>query len=180
MSSWKQSFEALNQEYETTEKKKEALENLLNSGKISQSTYDSFEKRLNETLEDVGRREKALLEKMTSKAGELEERIKALETILANFEIRHVTGEVEEKDYKREVKMLSTGLDVNRKELKNVQEAVEEISETLQIQAPTVKEKTKKDENSSSEEGGAPQKKKKAKEEREKKEDWEEDSIMTE
>ncbi|MFW6117558.1 MAG: CdvA-like protein, partial [Thermoproteota archaeon] len=138
MNQWKQSFDALNQEFETTKKKKEALENLLDSGRISQTTVDSFEKKLEGAFADIQKRKKALLEKMNSKAGELDEHIKTLETILANFEIRHVTGEVEEDVYQREVELLSTGLDVTKQELGTVKDAVNQISESIPIQTPQV------------------------------------------
>ncbi|MFW6110841.1 MAG: CdvA-like protein [Thermoproteota archaeon] len=131
--SWKQPFEMLNQEYETTREKKEALENLLDSGRISQSTFDSFIEKLEAAIQDIRKRKKDLLNKMSSEAEDLEDHIKTLETILANFEIRHVTGEVEEDVYQREVELLSTGIDVTRQELNSVEEAVDQISESLQI-----------------------------------------------
>jgi len=133
MISWKDSFERLNEEYDITKRKKQALDNLLNDSKISQSTYDSFNRKIDEAVAEIERQQRALLEKMNSKTGELEQHIKTLEVLLATFEIRHVTGEIDEEVYQREVNLLSTGLDVARQELDTVKEAVNELSSSIPI-----------------------------------------------
>jgi G:T/U-mismatch repair DNA glycosylase len=131
--SWKHSFESLAEEFEMTKKKKEALDNLLDAGKISQSTYDSFNEKIDEAVAEIERRQRALLEKMNSKVGELEDHTKTLEMLLANFEIKHVTGEIDEEVYQREINLLSTGLEVARQELGTAKEAISQLSSSLPI-----------------------------------------------
>ncbi|MGD8545964.1 MAG: CdvA-like protein [Candidatus Bathyarchaeota archaeon] len=132
--SWKNPFERLNEEYELTQKKKEALDRLLDTGKISQSTYDSFNTKIDEAIVEIEKQQKILLEKMNSKAGELEKQIKILETLLANFEIRYVTGEIEEEVYQREIDLLTIGLETAKQELDGVKEAVGQLSNDMPIQ----------------------------------------------
>jgi len=131
--SWKHSFESLAEEFEMTKKKKEALDNLLDAGKISQSTYDSFNEKIDEAVAEIERRQRALLDKMNSKVGELEDHTKTLEMLLANFEIKHVTGEVDEEVYQREISLLSTGLEVARQELGTAKEAINQLSSSISI-----------------------------------------------
>lgn len=131
--SWKPFFERLGEEYEMAKKKKQALDNLLNAGRISQSTYELFNKEIDEAIAEIERQQKALLEKMDSKMGEVEERVKTLEMLLANFEIQHVTGEVDEEVYRREIDLLSMGLETARHELDTVKEAVNQLSSSIQI-----------------------------------------------
>jgi hypothetical protein len=126
--SWKQSFRRLGEEFEVAKKKKQALDNLLTSGRISQSTYDSFNKEIDEAITEIEKQQQALQEKMRSKMIELEDQIKTLEMLLANFEIQHVTGEVEEEVYQRQVDLLSIGLENSRLELDGVREAVDQLS----------------------------------------------------
>ena len=133
MISWKHSFESLNEEYEMTKKKKQALDNLLSADKISQSTYDSFNEKIDEAIAEIETQQKALLEKMDCKVEELEQHVKTLEMLLAKFEIKHVTGEIEEEVYQREISLLSTGLDVTRQELGTVREAVNQLSSSLPV-----------------------------------------------
>ncbi|MDH5482103.1 MAG: CdvA-like protein [Candidatus Bathyarchaeota archaeon] len=133
--SWKHSFKRLNEESEMAKKKKQALDSLLSGGRISQSTFEIFSEEISQALAEIERQQKALLEKMNSKMDELETQIKTLEILLANFEIQHVTGEVEEEVYQREISLLSAGLETSRHELEIVKEAIGQLSSG--IQTPT-------------------------------------------
>jgi hypothetical protein len=128
MISWKHSFEGLNEEYTIAKKKKLALDNLVSTGRISQSTHDLFNMEIAEAVADIERRQKVLMQKMNAKMVELEEQIKTLEILLANFEIQHVTGEIEEETYQREINVLSMGLEASRLELNSIKEAVEQLA----------------------------------------------------
>jgi len=127
--SWKNSFKKLNEEYEIAKKKKQALDNLLDSGKISQPTHELVSMEIEEALIEIEKQQKALLEKMSSKMMELEGQIKTLEMLLANSEIRHVTGEVDEEVYQRESSLLSMGLETARQELGLMRDAVKQLSQ---------------------------------------------------
>jgi hypothetical protein len=136
--SWKHSFKKLNEENEMAKKKKQALDNLLNTGRISQSTYDLFNNEIDEAIAEIERQQKALLEKMNSKMEELEAQIKTLEMLLANFEIQHVTGEVDEEVYQSEMGILSMGIETAKHELDVVREAVNQLSSGMQISSTEV------------------------------------------
>lgn len=119
-------------------KKKQALDNLLNTGRISQSTYDLFNNEIDEAIAEIERQQKALLEKMNSKMEELEAQIKTLERLLANFEIQHVTGEVDDEVYQSEMGILSMGIETAKQELDTVREAVNLLSSGTQISSTEV------------------------------------------
>jgi len=135
--SWKRSFERLNSEYETIVKKKQALNSLLESGRISRPTYELFESEMNEAIAEIERQRKALLDKIAVKARELEEQIKTLEKLLANFEIQHVGGEIEEV-YQREIALLSMGLESTRQELNAIKETVERLTSPQVAESGTI------------------------------------------
>ena len=131
--SWKHSFKRLNEETEIAKKKKQALDNLLNNGRISQSTYELFNEEMDKAIAEIERQQKALLEEMNSKMEEFEKQIKTLEILLANFEIQHVTGEVDEEIYQRQVGVLATGLETAKHELDIVRDAVTQLTSDMQI-----------------------------------------------
>jgi len=58
-----------------------------------------------------------------------------LEILLANFEIQHVMGEINEEKYQREVDLLSAGLENARQELAAIQEAVNQLSSAVETEA---------------------------------------------
>ncbi len=128
----------MSEESEIAKKKRQALDNLLNTGRISQSTYELFNEEIDNAIAEVERQQKALLEKMNSNMGELEEQIKTLEILFANFEIQHVTGEVDEDVYQREINVLSAGLETARHELEIVKDALNQLSTGMQISATDV------------------------------------------
>ena len=129
MISWKHSFRRLNEESETARKKKQALDNLLTTGKISQSTFDIFNNEIDAGIAEIEKQRNALFEKMDSKTNELGEQIKTLEMLLANLEIQHVTGDVEEEVYQREINVLSMGLESAKQELDTLRDAVNQLSD---------------------------------------------------
>ncbi|MDR2203510.1 MAG: CdvA-like protein [Nitrososphaerota archaeon] len=130
MISWKNSFKRLNEEYEMSKKKKQAVDNLYITGKISQFTRDSFNKDISATIVEIERQQKDLVEKMQLKTDELSCQIKTLESLLANYEIQHVIGEIEEEAYQRDAFLLTAGIDAARNELETIKEA------TMQLCAP--------------------------------------------
>ena len=58
--SWKYTFKRLNEEYEIAKKKKQALDNLFETGKISQSTRDSFNGDISAAIAEIEKQRKEL------------------------------------------------------------------------------------------------------------------------
>ena len=127
MISWKHSFNRLNEEYELANKKKNALDNLYESGRISQSTRDSFNNDIVTAITEIEKQQKDLLAKMETKVNELHSNIKTLEMLLANYEIQHVVGEIDEDTYQHEITLLSTGLETTKHELETIKEAATQL-----------------------------------------------------
>ena len=137
MISWKYTFKRLNEEYEIANKKKQALDNLFVTGKISQATRDSFTGDISSAIVEIEKQRKDLAEKMQAKTLELEGQLKTLETLLANYEIQHVVGEIDEESYGREINLLSNTLETTRNELGVIKQAIDQIYPCAQpIQAP--------------------------------------------
>ena len=141
MISWKYSFKRLNEEYEIAKKKKRALDSLFETGRISQTTRDSFESDLTSAIAEIEKQQKDLAVKMQGKVHGLENQVKTLETLLANYEIQHVVGEIEEEVYQREISLLNNGLDTAKHELENIKDATKQLCspvETPVIATPPV------------------------------------------
>jgi hypothetical protein len=121
---WRDAFEKINLELETTKRKKQALDDLLGSGRISQGTYDCLCKDLNEDIEQIELRRKSLAEKMASKLSELEEQLQALEFFLANSEMAYVAGETNSEIYSQESSALNLGMEATKQELNWIKEVI--------------------------------------------------------
>jgi nicotinate-nucleotide--dimethylbenzimidazole phosphoribosyltransferase len=64
---------------------------------------------------------------MQLKTQDLESQIKTLEMLLANYEIQHVVGEIDEEIYQREVNLLANGLETAKHELGIIKEAANQL-----------------------------------------------------
>jgi len=137
---WKDFFEKINAELDMTNRKKQALENLHSAGRISQFAYECLNKELSDEIEQVEVRRKALAEKMTSKLNELEEQRMALEMFLANTEMAHVAGEIDDEIHAKESSALDLGLEATKQELNWIKEVVIQLvpkeAETPSTEAP--------------------------------------------
>lgn len=143
---WKESFEKINTELDLTKRKKQALDDLHSTGRISQSAYDCLSKGLTEEIEHAEARRKVLAEKMTSKLNELEEQRMALEMFLANNEMAYVAGEINEELYSKESSALDSGLEATKQELNWIKEVITQLVpqevEPEPAPAPTPEEAT--------------------------------------
>ena len=139
---WKDAFEKINMELDLTKRKKQALDDLLSTSRISQSTYDCLCKYLDEDINQIELRRKSLAEKMTSKLNELEEQLHALEFFLANSEMAYVAGEVNSELYAQESSALNLGMEATKQELNWIKEVIIQLvpKETMATTAapPTV------------------------------------------
>ncbi len=78
---------------------------------------------------------------MQAKTLELEGQLKTLEMLLANYEIQHVVGEIDDEIYTREINLLTTSLDTTKNELGTIRDAASQLfSSPKPIEAPVAAE----------------------------------------
>ena len=138
--SWKHSFNRLNEEYEIAKKKQQALDGLYDKGKISQSTHDSFNSEIAAAITEIEKQQQDLIAKMALKTAELQNQIKTLEMLLANYEIQHVTGEIDDTTYDQEINLFNNGLETAKHELQTIQDAMNQICNPTAAPAATIPE----------------------------------------
>lgn len=129
MSSWKRSFEMVTQELDLTKRKKQALDELLTKRRVSQLTYEHLGKTLTARLLELEAHQRSLVEKMNSRADELEEQTGLFEFILAYLEIRHIGGEIDEEIYAKNRETITLGLGATRSELDLIRDSLTKISQ---------------------------------------------------
>jgi len=120
MSLWKYSFGLTSKELEVTKKKKQALDNLRESDKISQSTYDYLNTDLAKAISELEGHLKSLKDRMDSRTQELERQVSTLELFLASLEIHHVAGDVDDETYEKQNDAIILGLEATKQELDEI------------------------------------------------------------
>jgi len=136
LSLWEYSFELVTRELDLTKKKKEALDNLFASNKISQSTHDYLEKELKEAISELEDYLKTLMDKMTARAQELEKQVGTLELFLASLEIHHAAGDVDDETYEKQNKAILLGLEATKQELSDIKNSLSKaVTEAAEVPA---------------------------------------------
>lgn len=128
MSLWKYTFELASKDLELLRKKKQALDDLLAANRISQPTYEHISKEISESLADVEKYLETVICKMKSRIEDLEKQISILEIFLANVEILHVAGEIDDETYEKQSRALSIGLESMRNEVNEIKSALERVT----------------------------------------------------
>lgn len=142
------SFEIVSQELDLTKRKKQALDDLLASARISQPTYEHLEKGLTDTIGNLEAQQRSLADKMTGWADELEEQIQLLELLLANLEIHHATGEIDEEAYDKQNRAILLGIEATKQDMVDIRNILSKtVSEGVETpSAPTTPETTEEPE----------------------------------
>ncbi len=128
MVSWQNTYEILVRELELIRKKRQALESLFSSGRISKATYDYINEELGDTWEDVERLRKSFQEKMTARLNDLEKQKENLERFLTSLELYNAAGEIEKESYESQKEALNVGLEATIKEIADIKEALSKLS----------------------------------------------------
>ena len=125
LSLWKHIHELASKELDLVKRKKQALDDLLSSGRISQTTYEHLNAEIKEALTSVEKYLETTICKMEARAQDLEKQIGTLEVFLANTEMLHVTGEIDDETYEKQMNAINVGLEAARRELNEIKSILE-------------------------------------------------------
>jgi len=101
------SHEMLDQELESAKRKRQALEGLLNTGKISQLTYNYLKKEITNTISEIEKQQRAQTEEAVPKVVVIEESVKT--KAKKKKRIRKAKKRKVKKPSTKKVKKKSTG-----------------------------------------------------------------------
>jgi hypothetical protein len=138
MSLWKYSFGLASKELEVTKKKKQALDNLSESAKISRATYDYLNTELTKAISELEGHLKSLKDRMDSRTQELERQMSTLELFLASLEIHHAAGDVDDDTYEKQNDAIILGLEATKQEMDEIGASIKIIMQPTKPSAVLV------------------------------------------
>ncbi len=127
-------LEEATKKVELVEKQKQALENLLKTGRISQSTYDHFVKELEALTAEIKAQRKVLADRATSQIDNLKKLVNSLEKCLADLHFHYATGKIDKEHYKNEVYRFDSGIKAVKKEMQNLENALKKLQEKKAVE----------------------------------------------
>jgi len=138
----------------TGEKELDALRNLLLNGRISRSTFDLVEKKVNRKKALVSELKEALKSEEGYWRNSLSDATRILECLLVEFEHRHLLGEIGEDELKQKSSIINLGLESLLGKDSSVITVVQEPAQPLQmtLERHTIPEDVPKQEIAAAEE----------------------------
>lgn len=128
LSSWKQSFETISRELKLAKKKKQALDELLAKGRMSQPTFEHLAESLTDNIREFESHQITLAQNMSNRAGELESQIQFLEQFLASLEIHRIGHSISEESYIQNKNVFRMGLDATETELNLIKSSLKDLA----------------------------------------------------
>lgn len=134
--SWKVNAESFQRGITHTEKRIDALDQLFSSGRISEQTY----KNMKNSYEGmVGQRNNArenLLSQLKNRSTDLVNESNVLEEFLANIEVQHLTGELDEESYSLAIDSLKMAYNRMIAEKNDIDSVLDEVTRIKQDKYP--------------------------------------------
>lgn len=125
---WKVDAEKLMKEFALAHKRLQALDLLMQEGRITQYVYTDLRKTYETATAELEEMRKILIEKLKARADEVETQVRDLEKFLANIEVQHMTGEIDDEAYQLATNSLKLGLSQLTAEKKDVETLLAEIT----------------------------------------------------
>ncbi len=125
---WRVEAEDLKREHDIIKRRRQALDLLLKDGDIDQTEYNQLRNSYEDiNKEIIGKREK-IVEALREVEAKLEQQIRDLQTALTNNKMLYTAAEIEENTYCTVTESVRAGLEIARKERKDI----DNLRESLQ------------------------------------------------
>jgi len=121
-------FELALKDLDLLRKKRQALDEMMASNRISQQTYEYLSREISDALSDMEKYIESLSCRMRNRAESLEKQASLLEIFLANTEMLHAAGEIDIETYERQSKAISLGLESTRNEIAEIKQVLERLT----------------------------------------------------
>lgn len=120
LQAWRVEAEDLKKEHDIIKRRAQALDLLLKDGDIDQVEYNQLRNSYEDiNKEIIGKREK-VVETLKEFAAKLDQQIRDLQTALTNNKMLYTAAEIDENTYHAVTESIRAGLEVARKELKDL------------------------------------------------------------
>jgi len=121
------SLEMISRDMESVRRQKQALDNLLKNGKVSQLTYEKLAKQIEVNISEVEKRRAASINKMKDQIEKLKQLVSLLERCSADARVRYTTSKIDKEPLRNEVITFNLGLKSIRREIQNLERASKEM-----------------------------------------------------
>jgi DNA repair exonuclease SbcCD ATPase subunit len=132
---WRVEAEDLKKEHDIIKRRIQALDQLRKDGDIDQTEYNQQRNSYEDINKDIiGKRER-VVETLIEHVAKLEQQIKDLQTALTNNKMLYTAAEIDESTYRSVTESIRAGLEIARKERKDIDNTKESLQAIDNLEA---------------------------------------------
>jgi hypothetical protein len=136
LQNWRVEAEDLRKEHQIIRRRNQALDLLLKDGDIEQAEYNQQHSNYEELSKEIDKKREALLDALKEVETKVEQQIKDLQAALTNNKMLYTASEIDEQTYHTVTESIRAGLEIARKERKDLDNTKEYLQAIDSIEPP--------------------------------------------
>jgi len=136
LQAWRIEAEDLKREHDIIKRRRQAIDLLLKDGDIDQSEYNQLRSGYEDIHKDIITKRDGLVETLKNVEVKLEQQIKDLQTALTNNKMLYTAAEIDASTYQTVTESVRAGLEISRKERKDLDNTRESLHEIDSLEIP--------------------------------------------
>jgi methyl-accepting chemotaxis protein len=133
LEAWRVEAEDLRREHDIIKRRNQALQLLFKDGDIEQSEFNQLRSSYEDINKEILTKREELSETLKQVEDRLEQQIRSLQTAFTNNKMLFTAAEVSEQTYHAVTESIRAGLEIARKELKDVENTREYLKEMVSL-----------------------------------------------
>ena len=135
LEAWRVEAEDLKREHDIIKRRRQALDLLLKDGDIDQTEYNQLRNSYEDINKEIIGKCERVVETLTEEVAKLEQQIKDLQTALTNNKMLYTAAEIDESTYHSVTESIRAGLEIARKERRDVDNTKESLQTIDNLEA---------------------------------------------
>jgi hypothetical protein len=135
LQAWRVEAEDLKREHDIIKRRRQALDLLLKDGDIDQIEYNQLRNSYEDINKDIIGKSEKVVEALKETEAKLEQQIRDLQTALTNNKMLYTAAEIDQHTYQAVTESIRAGLEIARKERKDIDNTRESLQEINTLDA---------------------------------------------
>ncbi len=136
LQAWRVEAEDLKREHDIIKRRRQALDLLLKDGDIDQIEYNQLRNSYEDIHKEIISKRESLVDTLKEVENRVEQQIRELQTALTNNKMLYTSAEIDEQTYHSVTESIRTGLEIARKERKDLDNTRQSLQDIDSLEAP--------------------------------------------
>jgi chromosome segregation ATPase len=136
LQTWRVEAEDLRREHDVIKRRNQAIDLLLKDGDIEQPEYNQLRNTYEDVNKEINQKRDTLLDTLKEVEGKLDQQIRDLQSALTNNKMLYTASEINEETYHAVTESIRSGLEIARKERKDLDNIYEYLQAIDSLETP--------------------------------------------